>query len=259
MVENIINDARKIKEIEWVYFEGGEPFLYYPIMICGVKIAKDYGFNVGIVTNGYWAVTVDDAVNILEPLSKLEISELSLSSDKYHGLGVEADRVKNGMIAARRLRIKSTVLSVDECPLKLINLPHYVTKLMYRGRAAVKLTSKAHKKAWYEYVECPYEDLENPERVHVDPYGYVHVCQGITIGNIFTKPIHEIIKNYNPRRHPIVAPLIKGGPVELARKYNVKCEGYYADACHLCYNIRCNIRKKYPKILAPNIVYGEHV
>ena len=35
--------------------EGGEPFLYYPILLEGVRMAAIKGFQVGIVTNDYWA------------------------------------------------------------------------------------------------------------------------------------------------------------------------------------------------------------
>ena len=32
-IKQILDEAVKIGSIEWIYFEGGEPFLYYPIMI----------------------------------------------------------------------------------------------------------------------------------------------------------------------------------------------------------------------------------
>jgi len=59
---------------------------------------------------------------------------------------------------------------------------------MYKGRAATELPEDTDKKPWDELTKCPYEDLANPERVHVDPLGYVHVCQGISIGNAWQKP-----------------------------------------------------------------------
>lgn len=57
-IQKVLNDAKKIKTVEWIYFEGGEPFLYYPLMFKGLQIAKALGFKTGVVTNNYWATTV---------------------------------------------------------------------------------------------------------------------------------------------------------------------------------------------------------
>ncbi|MEW6747944.1 MAG: hypothetical protein AB1486_34935 [Planctomycetota bacterium] len=57
----MLDEARKIPSVQWIYFEGGEPFLYYPILIEGSRIAKEMGFKTGLVTNAYWATTEGDA------------------------------------------------------------------------------------------------------------------------------------------------------------------------------------------------------
>jgi hypothetical protein len=68
-------------------------------------------------------------------------------------------------------------MATAKLPEKLLGLPSGVNELMYRGRAAEKLLEEASRKAWNQFKECPYEDLVSPERVHVDPLGYVHICQ----------------------------------------------------------------------------------
>jgi MoaA/NifB/PqqE/SkfB family radical SAM enzyme len=67
-MEMALKQAREIKSIEWVYFEGGEPFLYYPLLINSIKLAKKLKFKAGIVTNSYWATTEADAGLWLEPI-----------------------------------------------------------------------------------------------------------------------------------------------------------------------------------------------
>ena len=47
--------------IETVYFEGGEAFLYYPLLLEGLRLAAALGLRAGIVTNAYWATSVEDA------------------------------------------------------------------------------------------------------------------------------------------------------------------------------------------------------
>ncbi len=36
----VLDEATKLGTIEWVFFEGGEPFLFYPTMIEGIRIAR---------------------------------------------------------------------------------------------------------------------------------------------------------------------------------------------------------------------------
>ena len=60
-VHHVFDAPRKIGSVEWIYFEGGEPFLFYPSLLEGLRLARDMGFRVGIVTNAYGAVSGEDA------------------------------------------------------------------------------------------------------------------------------------------------------------------------------------------------------
>lgn len=91
----------------------------------------------------------------------------------------------------------------------------------------------------------------------MDPLGYVHVCQGISIGNILEKKFSKIIEEYDPYENPIIESLIHGGPVVLVKKFNLPHDKAYADPCHICYAAHCMLRNKYSKILVPNQMYGE--
>ncbi|MCK4266476.1 MAG: hypothetical protein KAX31_04285, partial [Thermoplasmata archaeon] len=104
--------------------------------------------------------------------------------------------------------------------------------------------------------ECPYEDLKEPRRVHIDPYGYVHVCQGLIMGNMWDTPLSKLVQNYDAHSHPICGPLVRGGPALLAREYNVEHDDKYADACHFCYSVRLSLLDRFPGYLAPRQVYG---
>ncbi len=99
-------------------------------------------------------------------------------------------------------------------------------------------------------------NLIEPGRVHIDPFGNVHICQGISIGNIFSTSIAEICQNFNPYNHPIIAPLLEGGPFRLSKKYQISTKGKYADACHLCYETRKLLRLQFPDMLLPDQMYG---
>lgn len=262
-IRALLREAKKLNTVRWVFFEGGEPFLYYPIMVKMLKEALNMGFRAGIVTNGYWATCVKDALEWLAPLTKAGEVNLSISSDRYHGEDMITEEARNGVKAAKKLGIPVDIISVD----RACNLPAYPdeiegakvekVELMYRGRATSKLLNEAPRRPWSEFTKCPHEDLANPARVHIDPLGYVHVCQGITIGNAWEQPFSRIIRTYNPSSHPIIGPLLEGGPVALVKGFDLPCEGIYADACHLCYVARQFLRTRFPEQLAPTQMYGE--
>ena len=90
----------------------------------------------------------------------------------------------------------------------------------------------------------------------MDPFGNLHICQGISIGNLFRTPLKEICETYHPDSHPIAGPLLEGGPAELVRRYGLSHGAAYADACHLCYEARRALRDRFPEILGPDQMYG---
>lgn len=259
-IEHILAEATAMGTIEWIYFEGGEAFLYYQLLCSGVRKARERGFNVGIVTNAYWATTDADAREWLKPLAGL-IDDLSISSDAYHGgdEGPEYPDIARG--AAEQLGIPANFISVAQPGAAEVagaagTLPAGESAVLYRGRAAELLASRVDTRPWEEFTECPWEDLRNPDRVHVDPFGNLHICQGISIGNMFQYPLAELMANYDPDTHPIVSPLLAGGPAEIVRRYKLAHEDGYADHCHLCYNMRCALRERFPEVLTPDQMYG---
>ncbi|MHA1947994.1 MAG: hypothetical protein ACW97W_18000, partial [Candidatus Hodarchaeales archaeon] len=103
---------------------------------------------------------------------------------------------------------------------------------MFRGRATETLTEGLPTKHWTEFKECPYENLESPQRVHLDSYGHVHICQGLSMGNIWKTPLSKLAGEYDGKSHPICGPLIKGGPAHLAREFNLFNSEEFIDHCH---------------------------
>ncbi len=262
-MEALLAEAKRLGTVDSVSFEGGEPFLYYPIMVKAAEIAANLGFRVEVLTNCYWATCQEDAEKWLLPLARGKSIGLTVGSDLYHGDGWNTEPVVNALRAAKSLNMKAGIIAVKHpdawtpCPSEIEGVKIAPWEIMYRGRAASKLTGKAGRKDWHEFTKCPYENFDKQERVHVDPFGHVHVCQGISIGNVWRKPFSGIVEEYNPYKNPILEPLIRGGPVALIEKHNLSHEQTYADACHLCYTARLSLRRKYPELLCPNQMYGE--
>lgn len=259
-LEDIFDQAGDTGTISSIYFEGGEPFLYYPILVRGVRAAKERGFEVGIVSNSYWATSKEDAIEWLKPFAGM-VEDLSVSSDLFHYDEQLSRQATNACQAADELGIPVGTISIAQPDEESVDqvvgqLPLDESGVMYRGRAAEKLVGKATLKPWTEFTECPYEDLREPGRVHLGPLGELHICQGISIGNLFEMPLKDICDRYEPDKHPITGPLLSAGPAELVRRYNLPHQEGYADACHLCYSARLELRERFPKHLGPDQVYG---
>ena len=258
-IRTLLDQARAIASVERIYFEGGEPFLFYPLLLKGVREARERGFEVGLVTNSYWADCEENALLWLRPLAELGIADLSVSDDDFH-LG-EDSHAARAVAAARRLGIPADIICIAQ-PEAEAPATHgkgeAITsgKGMFRGRAVEKLTAGLPTRPWASLAECPYEELERPNRVHVDGYGYVHICQGISMGNVWETPLARLVEEYDPASHPISGPLIRGGPAQLAEEHGFLPDDGYVDECHLCYLTRRALLNDFPDSLAPRQVYG---
>jgi len=259
-IRDIIGQAIEVGTVTSFYFEGGEPFLYYPILVYGVEEAVKSGFSAGLVTNAYWATALEDAILWLKPLSG-KVKDLSISTDLFHADERISQQAKLASSAAEELALGTgllTILESDEpegCSV-VGQLPIGESTVMHRGRAAEKLVEGVPRTDWTTFIECPYEDLREPGRLHIDPLGYVHICQGITIGNVFSQRLVEICKDYDPDTHPVAGPILAGGPAELVRRYDLEHDDAYVDACHICYDARLKLRERFPDQLSPDQMYG---
>ncbi len=249
-VRALLEAALRLGTVTDVYFEGGEPFLAYPVMLAGAREAVAHGLRFGVVTNAYWATTDEDAALWLQPLAEAGISDLSLSEDRFHG-GPPSAEVAHATVAAAQLGLPQGVLRVDlgpDCSAGGVRL---------RGRAAYRLAGQVRGRPWETFASCPYEDLADPGRVHVDAEGYVHLCQGLAVGRAGERPLDELVRAYRPQAHPVVGPLLAGGPAALVREYGLAHGPAYGDACHLCYHAREQLRARFPELLGPGQMYGE--
>jgi hypothetical protein len=259
-IDQILEEITRIGTIETVFFEGGEPFLFYPIMRAGMEYAGARGFGVGTVTNAYWAVCPEDAEVWLTPLRDAGLTSLVTSEDPLHG-GEDADeRPSNARAAAEKLGVSCSTIATErprvEPPETPGGPPTVAGGVMFRGRAAETLVEGLPTRPCGEFTECPHEDLRDPGRVHVDVYGCVHLCQGLSMGNLWKTPLSELVATYEPDAHPICGPLLEGGPARLAEAYELEHGDEYVSACHFCYEMRRALLDRFPEYLGPPQVYG---
>jgi MoaA/NifB/PqqE/SkfB family radical SAM enzyme len=107
VIERLIKEASAIENITQIHFTGGEPFLELDTLFKAVNLCKLLGLKVSVVTNGYWAVSVNVAKQILEKLDGLTL--LEVSTDSFHQEFVSIDRIRNVILACNELGINKCV------------------------------------------------------------------------------------------------------------------------------------------------------
>ncbi|HEY0868617.1 MAG TPA: radical SAM protein [Fimbriimonas sp.] len=256
-LQRVFEDIKRMPTVKTVFFEGGEPFLEYGLILDGLRMAKEQGLWSGIVTNAFWASSRSEAVHRLRPLAALGLDGLSVSLDGYHG---HSERSRNALAAAESLGISCGTIQIDPLtvspPTTEQGEPVVGGGVMLRGRAAQRLAEGLPRHPSAAFDACRRERLADPRRVHVDGSGNVQVCQGVTIGNCFEVPFPELMSRYDPGADPICGPLLEGGPARLAEVFGIVDPDGYVDECHCCYSVRRRLVDDLPRSLAPRQAYG---
>jgi hypothetical protein len=206
---------------------------------------------------------VEDAGLWLEPLSRLGIQDLSVSDDELHFGDSQDSPAARALAAAEDLGIPSSSICIEKPEVNLASehdrekgTPVMSGSIKLRGRAVEKFANTLPTQKRDLLNSCPYEDLLDPKRVHIDSYGNVHICQGISMGNCWKTQLSKLVEDYDARKHPICGPLVRGGPNRLVEAYGLNLSNEYVDECHLCYSARLAMLDLFPEYLAPRQVYG---
>jgi hypothetical protein len=190
--------------IDHIFLEGGEPFLYYPLMLEALRLAHGHGLKAGIVTNCYWATSEADAELWLRPLVDTgALTSLSVSDDSFHGCDPADSPARRAATAAARLGLPAGAICIDPPTVQPVSSKAEDGAVvgggvMFRGRAADTLTADLPRRHFSCFDACPHEVLVDPGRLHVDAFGSLFVCQGICIGNIWKKKLVQILAGHRP-------------------------------------------------------------
>lgn len=264
-VDTAINAWRSLKMLAGdtakIHITGGEPFLYWEHLQQVLEQAKKH--NLGkvdmIETNGFWASNERIVRQWIKTLDKLGMHRLKISTDPFHQEYVDIEPVRLLVDIASDILGSSRVLvrwrKYLENPIKMKGLSNEELKQQYiravndypcrfTGRAAGKLAELV--------ATTPIETLAKlycktdflaAKGVHIDPFGNVFsgTCSGIIIGNVNTKNLEDIWRQFHPKQNDFVNMLFNLGPSGLLDK--VTNLGYekaevYSNKCHLCTSIR---------------------
>ena len=262
-IKAVLDKSRRLGSVEWVYFEGGEPFLLFPLLLKSVHRARQLGFEVGVVTNGFFARSEEAAVRYLRPLHQLGVARLCVSDDLFHYKSLNETPAKRALNAASRIGLPVSRVSITLPGSARFGFaepddstPHTTLRVMFSGRAVDRLIPGMPFSGEVSLDKCPHAYFIEPGTAYIDPYGFVQLCHGIAIGNAWETPLSTMISQSRIDSHPIWGPLMRGGPAELCQVHGIQQTGEFVDACHLCFTTRRTLIDRFPQYLAPRQVYG---
>ncbi len=103
VIERLIKEAAALGNIKNISFTGGEPFLELDTLVNAVRLCKRLGLKASVVTNGFWATSLNEAKSTLEKLDGLIL--LNVSTDTFHQEFVPIDRIHNTILSCNELGI----------------------------------------------------------------------------------------------------------------------------------------------------------
>jgi len=264
--EGYIDQATKIPYVNHLFIEGGEPFLYPDIVRAIVKKATDKGFWIGVLSNGFWAISEEKAREVLSPLIEAGLTNLDISTDAWHDEFVPVERAERAVKVAQELGVEAELMvcagGINESSvlskLKADGFDVSPSGIVCKGRASSSELCSIEEVPWDKLVSCGVR-FGGGSRVHIGPYGGIHICQGLLAkGDARGKPLKEIFKSFDLKDQPICTALSNGGPAELARlakEYGFEAKEAYADGCQLCFEARSYLQKFFPNEIGPPGIY----
>ena len=85
---------REAKQVKVVVFAGGEPLLLGEALHDGIRTVRAHGVVSRVVTNGYWATSLDQARRVVRGLRAAGLDEINISTDDHHLPYISLQRVR---------------------------------------------------------------------------------------------------------------------------------------------------------------------
>lgn len=255
-----IESAARLKTIGSVAFVGGEPFVYYKLMLrVAAYVHRHYQCPLNVTTNASWGKSPEMVQRLLDPLHALGLRWMLVSLDEYHlefgtirqaalcldravGLGIDTSVQvilrKGGPRAADFREELASEIDVDA--IKWIENPCSAI-----GNAETLL--EPEDLTWHARV--PVGGCNAGEILNVQPDGEVKPCCGaglmsdrLSLCNAKTESIYKgvqkaevdpllnsLIAHQGPRE--LEAMLIEAGREDLVERH-----APFTDACHACHS-----------------------
>ena len=127
-----------------ISFSAGEPFLYFKQIAELVKLCSQIGIYTRIVTNSFWAKTVESSDHLVSELKKNGLNQLRLSYSRWHQENIDRNNVLNAARSCENIGLDYfisfvTDFSKEDDPheqfLRSHGLIFFPEPVIYAGRA----------------------------------------------------------------------------------------------------------------------------
>jgi hypothetical protein len=252
-----------------VHFTGGEPFLFFPLLLEGVKRATQLGITSYVETSAQWCLDSNEAAQRFQTLREAGLQAVLISCSPFHAETIPPLRTLEAVHAALEVFGSEGVILYLPDFLRVIQafdldrptpLSRYEERygvegarrilwqgysIISGGRSGYELGHIAPRRAAeaFSQADCAL-DILYAHHSHLDLYGnYISgFCGGLSVGDWHDLP--QLRLDFSEGRYPaLVEILVERGPyglLELARATS----GYqplpagYAGKCHLCVDVR---------------------
>jgi len=273
-----------------VHLSGGEPFMFYDVLLSAARESSKRGFPPHMVqTNCSWCSSDEMVERRFGELRDIGMLGMYFSADPYHQEFVPAERVR------RAIRIATDIFGADNIvgsgsavlknPDELEGIARDEGRLGERvrsvpprmvGRAFFALSQYLDERPIPQLVRdriwgaqwgtenCAIDfDPDTMMEVHGDPYGNLQTNCGVILGNIRDADISEVMTKDYILRHPIAGILATEGPegpfslLKLAEEKGYRRREGYAQKCAMCFEVRSFLRPHYPQFFGPAEIYED--
>ena len=264
MLREALETAASWNPTPQVHLTGGEPFLHFPLLLEGARVAADLGIASYVETNASWCTDEGEAEERFLALREAGLDAVFISCSPFH-----AERIP----PVRTLQAARAALDVFGPQRVTVYLPGYLDIVPRFGIENVTPLSRyeeeygiegARRIIWQGYAiisggrsgyelgdfaprqppeafagETCAREILHAHHSHFDLYGnYIsYFCGGLAVGDWRSLP--DVRARFEAGDNPpLVAILVREGPFALL-EYARDSHGYapqrvYAGKCHLC-------------------------
>jgi hypothetical protein len=252
-----------------VHFTGGEPFLHFPLLLEGVRLATELGIGCYVETSASWCTDQAEAIERFAALRRAGSQSILISCSPFHAENIPAARTLRAIRAALDVFGTDRVIVYLPSFLEIVQLfdverptplsryeerfgPEGARRILWQGygiisggRSGYQLghLTPTHPATVFAGADCK-ADILFAHHSHFDLYGNFisGFCGGLAVGSWHDLP--RIPADFQAGRYTaLIEVLLERGPyglLEMAREqygYKPLLDGY-AGRCHVCVDVR---------------------
>jgi len=279
LLHKAITEAAKIPSIAVVVFTGGESTLYFDLLVEGIKLASELGFVTRLVTNAWWASSVERAREYLVKLREAGLQELNISYDRFHAPFLVKyggfQNVLNAASVALELGIITLIGIAELRTLEGSTIEEVKKRLREAGLDDIMVIqdtpSRLGRAATLPSDMLPEDNvpkenircLNAMDTIAVLPNGDVTLCCGhiialpeaswfVTLGNLRDLSLVDIVTKM--RRNALAMALRFAGPLKLLKKLGEENPPKFYSLCEVCYYIATQKRRELDGLTAESLL-----